>query len=120
MKRTKIVVTLGPASSSAEVIEEMIKAGANVCRINFSHGSYENVLDQIKNIREANIKLGTHAAILADLQGPKLRIGVVENNGIDLVAGNEIKITTKENLNQKIHRNMVETQQILFIGLLMN
>lgn len=96
MKRTKIVVTLGPASSSAEVIEEMIKAGANVCRINFSHGSYENVLDQIKNIREANIKLGTHAAILADLQGPKLRIGVVENNGIDLVAGNEIKITTKE------------------------
>lgn len=96
MKRTKIVVTLGPASSSAEVIEEMILAGANVCRINFSHGSHENVLEQIKNIRAANKKLGSHAAILADLQGPKLRIGVVENNSIELVAGKEIIITTVE------------------------
>ena len=96
MKRTKIVVTLGPASSSAEVIEEMIKAGANVCRINFSHGSHENVLEQIRNIRAANKKLGAHAAILADLQGPKLRIGVVENNGIELVSGKEIIITTAE------------------------
>jgi pyruvate kinase len=96
MKRTKIVVTLGPASSSAEVIEEMIKAGADVCRINFSHGSYENVSEQIKNIRSINKKLDMHTAILADLQGPKLRIGVVENNGVELVAGNEIVITTTE------------------------
>jgi pyruvate kinase len=96
MKRTKIVATLGPASSSAEVIEEMILAGADVCRINFSHGSYENVLQQINTIRDLNKKLGTHTAILADLQGPKLRIGVVENNGVELVAGKEIIITTKE------------------------
>ncbi len=96
MKRTKIVATLGPASSSLEVIEEMIKAGADVCRINFSHGSYDNVLEQIKNIREANKKLGAHTAILADLQGPKLRIGVVENNMVELVAGKEIIITTEE------------------------
>ncbi len=96
MKRTKIVVTLGPASSSAHVIEEMIKAGADVCRINFSHGSHENVLEQIKNIRAANKKLDTHTAILADLQGPKLRIGLVENNGVELVAGKEIIITTTE------------------------
>ncbi|MES2591956.1 MAG: pyruvate kinase [Bacteroidota bacterium] len=96
MKRTKIVATLGPASSSVEVIEDMIKAGANVFRINFSHGSYENVLEQIKNIRLANKHLGAHAAILADLQGPKLRIGTVENNGVELIAGNEITITTNE------------------------
>ncbi len=96
MKRTKIVATLGPASSSMEVIEEMIKAGADVCRINFSHGSYENVIAQINTIREINKKLGTHTAILADLQGPKLRIGVVENNGVELIDGNEIVITTKE------------------------
>lgn len=96
MKRTKIVATLGPASSSAEVIEDMIKAGADVCRINFSHGSYENVESQIKTIRAINKKLGTHIAILADLQGPKLRIGVVENNGVELVAGKEIIISTKE------------------------
>ena len=96
MKRTKIVATLGPASSSAEVIEQMILAGADVCRINFSHGSYENVLQQINTIRDLNKKLGTHTAILADLQGPKLRIGVVENNGVELIAGKEIIITTKE------------------------
>jgi pyruvate kinase len=96
MKRTKIVATLGPASSSAEVIEGMIKAGADVCRINFSHGSYENVLAQINTIRDINKKLGTHTAILADLQGPKLRIGVVENNSVELIAGKEIIITTKE------------------------
>lgn len=96
MKRTKIVATLGPASSSKEVIEEMIKAGADVCRINFSHGSYDAVAQQINNIRAINKKLGTHTAILADLQGPKLRIGVVENNGVELVAGKEIIITTVE------------------------
>ena len=96
MKRTKIVATLGPASSSSEVIEEMIKAGADVCRINFSHGSYDNVLSQINTIRALNKKLGKHTAILADLQGPKLRIGVVENNGVELVAGKEVTITTIE------------------------
>lgn len=96
MKRTKIVATLGPASSSAEVIEEMIKAGADVCRVNFSHGAYDKVLEQINTIRAINKKLGTHTAILADLQGPKLRIGVVENNGVELVAGREVTITTTE------------------------
>ena len=94
MKRTKIVATLGPASTSAEVIEEMIKAGADVCRINFSHGSYDNVLSQINTIRALNKKLGKHTAILADLQGPKLSIGVVENNAVELVAGKEVTITT--------------------------
>ncbi len=96
MKRTKIVATLGPASSSADVIEGMILAGADVCRINFSHGSYDVVVDQIKTIRDINKKLGTHTAILADLQGPKLRIGVVENNSVELIAGNQIIITTTE------------------------
>jgi pyruvate kinase len=96
MKRTKIVATLGPASTDIDVIEQMIIAGVNVCRINFSHGSYENVLIQITNIREINKKLNTHVAILADLQGPKLRIGLVENNGVELIVGKEIVITTKE------------------------
>ena len=96
MKRTKIVATLGPASSSAEVIEGMINAGADVCRINFSHGAYDKVLEQIETIRAINKKLGKHTAILADLQGPKLRIGVVENNGVELVAGKEVIITTIE------------------------
>jgi pyruvate kinase len=96
MKRTKIVATLGPASSSEEVIEDMIMAGCDVCRINFSHGSYENVEAQIKAIRSINKRLGMNTAILADLQGPKLRIGMVENNAVELVSGREITITTKE------------------------
>jgi len=96
MKRTKIVATLGPASTSIEMIEKMIVAGTDVCRINFSHGSYDNVLEQIKNIRAINKKLGTHTAILADLQGPKLRIGVVKDNGVELIAGKDITITTIE------------------------
>ena len=96
MKRTKIVATLGPASTDINVIEQMIIAGVNVCRINFSHGSYENVLIQINNIRAINKKLNTHVAILADLQGPKLRIGVVENNSVELIVGKEVIITTKQ------------------------
>lgn len=96
MKKTKIVATLGPASSSIEVIEELIKAGTNVCRINFSHGSHEDVLQLIKNIRDVNDKLGVNTAILADLQGPKLRIGLVENDSIELVKGEEIVITTNK------------------------
>lgn len=96
MKRTKIVATLGPASTDIGVIEQLINAGVNVCRINFSHGSYENVVTQINNVRALNHKLHTHVAILADLQGPKLRIGVVENNGVELIVGKEIVITTKE------------------------
>jgi len=96
MKKTKIVATLGPASSSVEVIEELVKAGADVCRINFSHGSYEDVLQLIKNIRTVNDKLKTNTAILADLQGPKLRIGMVENDRIELVKGKELIITTNK------------------------
>ncbi len=96
MKKTKIVATLGPASTSADVIEKLILAGVDVCRINFSHGAYDAALEQINNVRAINKKLNKHTAILADLQGPKLRIGVVENNGVELIAGNTITITTNE------------------------
>jgi len=85
---------MGPASSPPEVLEEMIKAGLNICRINFSHGSYDDVKSTIATIRSLNKKLKTNVGILADLQGPKLRIGEVENNSVELVVGNEITITT--------------------------
>ena len=74
-KKTKIVATLGPASSSKKVIHDMIKAGVNVFRINFSHADYDNVIERIKIIRELSEKHQYHTAILADLQGPKLRVG---------------------------------------------
>ena len=74
-KKTKIVATLGPASSSPEVMEQMIRSGVDVFRINFSHADYEDVTERIKMIRSLNEKLNTNTSILADLQGPKLRVG---------------------------------------------
>jgi pyruvate kinase len=103
--KTKIVATLGPASTSPEVLEEMFNAGLDICRINFSHGDYDAVQILIDNIRMLNKKLNRHVGILGDLQGPKLRIGVVKNNAVELVNGNELIITTKEceGDNQKLY-----------------
>jgi len=94
--RTKIVATMGPATADIKVLEAMFEEGLDICRINFSHGDYDAVLNNVKNIRELNKKLNRHVGILADLQGPKLRIGVVKNNLAVLEAGKTISITTKE------------------------
>ncbi|MDT0553317.1 pyruvate kinase [Urechidicola vernalis] len=77
-KKTKIVATLGPASSDKDTLRNMILAGVNVFRINFSHADYSDVTERVKIIRELNEETGTNTAILADLQGPKLRVGVME------------------------------------------
>ena len=79
-KKTKIVATLGPACSSREVIKDMIDAGVNVFRINFSHADYEDVSERIDIIRGLNEEFGYTTAILADLQGPKLRVGVMKED----------------------------------------
>ena len=73
-KRTKIVATIGPASEEMKTILELIKRGMNVARLNFSHGSYESHSELIRNIRGAAKALKTRVAILADLQGPTIRI----------------------------------------------
>ena len=93
--KTKIVATMGPATASKEVLKQMIEAGVNICRINFSHGNYDEIKSIIQNIRTLNKELGSFVGILADLQGPKLRIGEVED-GVVLEAGEKIKITTKK------------------------
>jgi pyruvate kinase len=95
MKKTKIVATLGPASSSKEVLREMMLKGVNVCRINFSHGAYEDHAAVIQIIRELNDELGLHVAILADLQGPKIRVHEVENNGVELVKDTKLVFSTE-------------------------
>ncbi|MEO8590323.1 MAG: pyruvate kinase [Flavobacteriales bacterium] len=92
--KTKIVATIGPASSSKEVLREMMLNGMDVCRLNFSHGSYEFYANLIRTIRELNEELGLNTAILADLQGPKMRVGDMANGPIDLVEGAELVITT--------------------------
>lgn len=78
LKKTKIIATLGPASSSKEVMTDLIKAGVDIFRINFSHAEYENVKETVKTIREINQELSTSVGILGDLQGPKLRVGTVQ------------------------------------------
>ena len=89
-KRTKILATIGPSTNSKEKIEEIIMAGANGCRLNCSHGSNEERDQQIKWIREAAEKKGRSVAILQDLQGPKIRLGVLKDNHLNLSAGDEL------------------------------
>ena len=90
IKRTKILATLGPATNSPEKVKELIEAGANGFRLNFSHGSYEERIEQIKWIREASQQAGRTVAILQDLQGPKIRLGALKGNHFDVKAGSEI------------------------------
>jgi pyruvate kinase len=93
--RTKIVATVGPASSSKEMLRALVKEGVDVFRINFSHGNHEDKKLVIDQIRELNNEMGTHVAILMDLQGPKIRVNKVEDN-IVLRQGQELVITTRE------------------------
>jgi pyruvate kinase len=94
-KKTKIVATLGPATSTKEVLKGMLEEGANVFRINFSHADYSDVKERIQMIRELNEEYGFTAAILADLQGPKLRIGVMKEEVV-VNPGDEIIFATGE------------------------
>jgi pyruvate kinase len=96
-KKTKIVATLGPACSSKEVIKSMIDAGVNVFRINFSHADYDDVTERIDIIRELNEEFGYSCAILADLQGPKLRVGVMKEDVV-VNPGDIITFQTSENV----------------------
>ncbi len=94
-KKTKIVATLGPATSKKEVLKKMIEAGVDVFRINFSHADYEDVTERIKMIRELNEEMQIYTAILADLQGPKLRVGVMAGEVV-VAPGDEITFVTGE------------------------
>lgn len=113
MKKTKIVATLGPASAKKEVLKEMFLAGLNVCRLNFSHGSYDDHASAIELIRELNAELGLNVAILADLQGPKIRTNEMENNGVLLDVGQEIKVLVDKVVgnNERFSINYVKLPQ---------
>ena len=92
-KKTKIIATLGPSCDTKEIMRAMILAGVNVFRINFSHAVYDSVLTKIKIIRELNEELGFHVSILADLQGPKLRVGEMQKKVV-LKKGKNFTFTT--------------------------
>ena len=96
-KKTKIVATLGPACSTKEVIKKMIDAGVNVFRVNFSHADYTDVTERIQMIRELNDEFGYTTSILGDLQGPKLRVGVMKEDVV-VSKGDIITFTTAEDI----------------------
>lgn len=92
-KKTKILATIGPASNNYEMIKSLALAGANVFRLNFSHGSHEVHQEVINIIRQVNKEMNCNLGILQDLQGPKIRVGEVENNGVEIKPGDKITIT---------------------------
>lgn len=100
-RKTKIVATIGPASSSYEKLVELYHSGVNVFRLNFSHGRHEDHLQVIERIVQLNENLNTHVSILADLQGPKLRTGLMQNNAIELIEGNSINVTYEDVIGTK-------------------
>lgn len=97
-KKTKIVATVGPASDTEEMLLKLAKAGVNVFRLNFSHGSHEEHLQRINRIRKINEEHGMKCAILQDLQGPKIRVGKMEgdNEGVELIEGSHLVFTNED------------------------
>src|SRR5215472_6585093 len=101
MRRAKIVCTLGPSSLSQDKLEELLTAGMDVARLNFSHGSHQQHAESIERLRTASLKVRKGVALLADLAGPKIRTGVVEKGGIVLKDGASLRITTDEGVEGK-------------------
>lgn len=115
---TKIIATLGPASSTKEIIHNMIIEGVDVFRLNFSHSTQAEHLKLIHIIQDLNLEFDTHVSILADLQGPKLRIGEIENNLIQLAEGDIITFVTKKCVGTKnaIYMSYQEFPQDVKVG----
>ncbi|MFO0948918.1 MAG: pyruvate kinase [Planctomycetota bacterium] len=96
MRQAKIVCTLGPATSGYDKVRDLIEAGMDVARVNFSHGDYETHRRAVEDVRRASADTSKPIAIIADLSGPKIRLGEVENGGVEVPSGSRIRITTKE------------------------
>lgn len=101
MKRTKIVCTIGPASNSKTVLKKLMRSGMNVARLNFSHGTYADHKKLIKAIRVAAREEGKNVAILQDLQGPRIRVGIVPKEGLNLKRGQKVKFIAEKDYNIK-------------------
>ena len=94
--KTKIVATIGPASESPEMLDRLIKAGLNVARLNFSHGDFSSHRERIQRLRAAEQATGRRIAIMADLPGPKMRIGRLEPEPVLLQAGDAYTLTSED------------------------
>lgn len=100
LRRTKIVATLGPSSNTPERIEALIRAGMNVARLNFSHGTHDEHRARANLVRETAARLGTHVALLGDLQGPKIRIARFKEGKIQLKVGDQFRLSTSHPLDE--------------------
>lgn len=96
MRKTKIICTIGPASDNRTTLKELMLAGMNVARLNFSHGSHEEHLGKIKLIQEVRQELGLHVAIMLDTKGPEIRTGKFEKDEVELQEGQEFTLTTRD------------------------
>jgi pyruvate kinase len=106
-KKTKIVATIGPASQSIEILEEMITKGMDVARVNFSHGEFSELKEVIENVRMAARNVGARIAILADLPGPKIRIGSLDREPVQLLQGQSFVLDTENDQVGNAHRASV-------------
>lgn len=116
--QTKVIATIGPATSSKEMLEKLFHEGIDVCRLNFSHGTHEDHLQVINHVLELNQELNANVALLADLQGPKIRIGEVENNRVELKDGAEVLIVTHKCIGtaQKLYLSYQEFPKDVAVG----
>ncbi|MBL8252553.1 MAG: pyruvate kinase, partial [Candidatus Competibacter sp.] len=96
MKFTKIVATLGPNSRNPEIVEGLLREGADVIRLNFSHGNHEDHALSVRLVREAAQKLNRYIAIFQDLQGPKIRLGQLESEFLEVASGETLVLTTED------------------------
>ncbi len=115
-KQTKIVATIGPSCESIKALEQMVKAGLNVARLNFSHGTHENHAFLIENIRAVEKRTGEPIAILQDLQGPKLRLGELPKNGIEIKKNTEVVFTHAPETSAEIQIGFEELYQYVKPG----
>lgn len=125
MKKTKIVTSIGPASSSVEVFTKMVEAGANVARINFSHATIEERETVVNTVKEVRKITGANIGILYDTKGPEFRSGIAKEEGINLVAGNTIKFVKEDVIGdeEKLtfnHKSAIDAMQVGNIVLLEN
>ena len=94
MRKAKIVCTIGPASDSSALLDQLIESGMDAARLNFSHGTHESHARAVKAIREAADRRRVAVAIIQDLQGPRIRVGEIDQGGLDLVAGQTVRLVT--------------------------
>jgi len=116
--KTKIVATIGPASESPEMLERLVRAGMSVARLNFSHGDFQSHAARIAAIRETERKLGARVAIMADLPGPKMRLGRIDPEPIQLVNGATFTLTTEDVLGdaQRVSMSFPQLPEVVKAG----